>query len=414
MSPRHFSWMLKSCFPKRQQPHQPGPISSAAAVATAAAPAPATAISSLPDDLVLEILVRVPFSTLARLPSVCRRWAYLLNSSAFLTLRRRNEVLIQALFSISVTDSAIYAAVLRLDLECDWNVSSFVPWKDNSRRPVPALLMFSHFRLVSVGRKVYIVAAEGILRCDTWTGTLASKAAMAIPRKKFAAAAVAGKILVAGGSDHSSAVEEYDPVTNSWRVVSESPRRRYGCIGASADGVFYVVGGLKIGQPSGNDVRPAAEAAHVYASSMDLYDVAAGVWLRSRTVPGGGCVMAACAADGDVYVLSSHAVELSFWRFTGSRRNPRFGEWRRIKNPPLPRQVSLDGRVRFSCVGVGKAVLMVQLGSCIDDLLRRSGRSARGFRDGLVLLYDCAADKWTRVPDLPELMRRAACVCVEC
>ncbi|PIN24918.1 hypothetical protein CDL12_02346 [Handroanthus impetiginosus] len=258
-----------------------------------------------------------------------------------------------------------------------------------------------------------------MLRCDTWTGTLVPKAGMGFLRKKFAAAAVAGKILVAGGCARSSAVEEYDPDENVWRVVSEAPRRRYGCIGASVDGVFYVIGGLKIGS-SGSDglacgSRAAgAEAAHVYASSMDLYDAASRGWLRSRAVPGGGCVVAACAAAGDVYILSSHAVELSFWKFNALRKSDNFGEWCRIKSPPLPAQVRLDSTVRFSCVGVGEKVVLVQVVGCIDDLLRRSGRPERGLKEGLVLVYDCAGGEWTRGADMPEVIRRAACVCVEC
>jgi hypothetical protein len=38
----------------------------------------------------------------------------------------------------------------------------------------------------------------------------------------------------------------------------------------------------------------------------------------------------------------------------------------------------------------------------------------RGLREGLVLVYDSVAGEWSRGPDLPEVIRRAACVCVEC
>ena len=57
--------------------------------------------------------------------------------------------------------------------------------------------------------------------------------------------------------------------------------------------------------------------AHVYMSSMDLYDVEAHMWLQSRVVPGGGCVIAACFATGHIYVLASHTVELSFTEQSG-------------------------------------------------------------------------------------------------
>lgn len=240
-----------------------------------------------------------------------------------------------------------------------------------------------------------------------WTRTVAIRSPMIFSRKKFALSAIAGKLYVAGGAFKTAALEEYDPATDTWRVVTDAPRRRYGCIGASVDGVFYVIGGLKIG-------THGSEVSHVYASSMDLYDVSASSWLRSRTVPGGGCVVAACDVAGHVYVLSSHAVELSFWRFDGRRKSGgAFGEWCRMKGPPLPAQVRVDSTVRFSCIGVGEKVVLVQVMGCIDDLLRRSGRSMRGLKEGLVLVYDVITGEWTRGADMPEVIRRAACVCVE-
>ena len=107
----------------------------------------------------------------------------------------------------------------------------------------------------------------------------------------------------------ASAVEEYDPDSDSWTVVTHAPRKRFGCIGAAVDGVFYVIGGLKIGSNgsrgvNGSEFSRAATAgaeAHVYASSMDLYDVEARVWLRSRAVPGGGCVVGWLVAGGGVF-----------------------------------------------------------------------------------------------------------------
>lgn len=260
-----------------------------------------------------------------------------------------------------------------------------------------------------------------MLRYNAWTHHVTAKSPMLFPRKKFAAAVVSNKIYVAGGggSGAASAVEEYDPETDTWRVVAYSQRMRYGCIGAAVDGVFYVIGGLKIGGASGNGA--GGIEAHVYASSMDLFDVEARVWLRSRAVPGGGCVVAACAVAGYVYVLTSHVVELSFWRFDARRKcggddsNEGFGEWCKMKSPPMPTQIRLDGTVRFCCVGVGdNKVILVQVVGCIDDLLRRSGRSQRGFKDGLVLVYDSGGGEWSRGPDLPEVIRRAACVSVEC
>lgn len=251
-----------------------------------------------------------------------------------------------------------------------------------------------------------------MLSYNTWSGSIVSKPGMLNARKKFATAVVGGKIYIAGGACRTAVVEEYDPNSETWRVVASAPRKRYGCIGASVNGVLYVIGGLKIGACSSRAVSGAQ--ANVYTSSMDLYDVKSREWLRSRAVPDGGCVVASCGVAGYLYVLASHAVELSFWRFNGCKTNGGFGEWCRIKGPPLPAQVRLDSTVRFSCVGIGDKVVLVQVMGCIDDLLRRGGRSTRGLKEGLVLVYDPAAGEWSRGADLPEVIPRAACVSVEC
>ncbi|XP_050203620.1 F-box/kelch-repeat protein At5g26960 [Mercurialis annua] len=415
---RHFSWLIKSCLPN---PHDtptylsPNPIHTL--TTASAATSTATTLSSLPDDLLLECLSRVSSSSLPPISAVCRRWSSLLRSPSFLLLRRSHNLLHPTIFAFSSSSSTLFAASLRFQ-ENSWKFTTCLPIRfielNNNNNIV-------HARMCAVGSRIFIICRNGLFFCyDTWSCKLSDKSPITYPRKKFATATFAGKIYVAGGgSPGGTAVEEYDPDSDTWRVVTHAPRKRFGCIGAVSDGVFYIIGGLKIG--NGNEFSRAGnvggEAAHVYASSMDLYDVEASVWLRSRAIPGGGCVVAACEAAGYVYILASHAVELSFWRFEARRRvngGKGFGEWSRIKSPPLPAQVRLDSTVRFSFVGVENKVVLIQVAGCIDDLLRRSGRNVRGLREGLVLVYDCGGGEWSRGPDLPEVIRRAACVAVEC
>ncbi|KAG9152486.1 hypothetical protein Leryth_016409 [Lithospermum erythrorhizon] len=400
---RHFSWLMKSCFPNNQQTHQPCPLTTSIS----------TTLASLPDDLLLECLCRVPNSTLPVLSLVCHRWALLLDSPSFHHLRLNHHLITLTIFSISISNSSIFAACHHLlPSYSSWKISSFSPKHQAILESGSFYSPFSSPRLASIGRKIYIIGTSAMLQCDSWTGTVTQMPGTLIPRKKFAAAAVAGKLYVAGGCPRSLAVEEFDPEMNTWRVVCDAPKKRYGCIGASIDGILYVIGGLRVGTAA--DEARVEGPPHVYASTMDLYDVEGNVWLRSRSVPTGGCVVAATAAAGHIYILSSHAVDLSFWKFNASRKCPRFGEWDRIKTPPLAGQVRLDSTVRFSCIGVGEKVVLVQVMGCIDDILRRSGRAERGFKEGLVLVYDCAAGEWSRGVDMPEVIRRPTCVCVEC
>lgn len=415
----HFSWLMKSCFPNpHDKPlpdshiplhrHRQGRLTSTSASAN---------INTLSDDLLLECLSRVPPLSLPSVSLVCRRWSRLVESSAFSGFRRLRGLLRPTVFvlSSSADYSCLLAASMCFDSDPAWRVSLFLASDAISLANLYGLV--SHSRLSAIGPRVYIIGRSSMVCYDTWTGTVTTRSPMTSPRKKFASAACSGKIYVAGGGGcgGSSSVDEYDPRSDTWRVVSQAPRRRYGCVGAAVDGVFYVIGGLRIGSSGSDHPHSTVGAeAHVYASSMDLYDVEARAWLRNRSLPGGGCVVAACAAVGHVYILASHAVELSFWRFNGQRKTVGFGEWERLKAPPLPAQVRIDSSVRFSCVGVGERVVLVQVAGCIDDLLRRSGRLERGLREGLVLVHDTATGEWSRGADLPEMIRRAACVSVEC
>ncbi|XP_057515535.1 F-box/kelch-repeat protein At5g26960 [Amaranthus tricolor] len=405
---RQFSLFIKSCCPNPNNPSQPIiPLPQT----TTKPPktklfSSKTSIATLPDDLLYEILSRVPLSTLPSIAAVCRRWAHLLQSSTFSLLRRNYRLLHSTIFAFSLSS----VSTLRLFVEPSWKLP---PQNDVVIGGVHFHTDFSHARVVGIGRKIFIITRSNSFVFDPWTGLVKTRSGPLFPRKRFAVAVVDGRIYVAGGSLRASAVEEYDPHVDEWRVVGTAPRRRYGCIGVGVDGVFYIIGGLMIG---GAFELRAAEA-RVCASSMDLYDVEARGWLRSRAIPGGGCVVAACGAEGCVYLLASHAVELSFWRFNGRRKGENgggFGEWCRMRSPPLPAQVRLDGTVRFSCVGVEDKVVLIQVMGCIDDLLRRSGRNGRGYKEGLVLVFDCVTEEWSRGPDLPEVVQRAACVCVEC
>ncbi|KAE8718433.1 putative Cyclin B1 [Hibiscus syriacus] len=83
--------------------------------------------------------------------------------------------------------------------------------------PMNTASLHSISRLVSIGPRIYMIGRNSMLRI-------------------------------------ASALEEYDPENDTWLVVAYSQRRRYGCIGAAVDGVFYVIGGLKMGRACGDGV----------------------------------------------------------------------------------------------------------------------------------------------------------------
>ncbi|KAL9233553.1 hypothetical protein vseg_008533 [Gypsophila vaccaria] len=408
-SSRHFSRLIMSCCPNPDAPsHVVKPR-----VLLSSRP---TSIDNLPDDVLYDILTRVPLSFLPSVSAVCRRWDRLLDGDTFTFLRGLRARLRSTLFVFSLVNTLSFST-LRLFVDGSWDVS-----RDNV---VPCRVLadiqggVSHARVAAVGRKVFIVTRFSCFCFDPWTGLIKSRSEPGFSRKRFAVAEVNGRVYVAGGSPHGSIVEEYDPHADEWRVVAHAPRRRYGCVGVGVEGVFYIVGGLKIG----GALDSRAGEARGYASSMDLYDVASRTWLRSRSVPGGGCVVAACGARGHVYVLVSHAVELSFWRFNatrnshGGRRGDNvggFGEWRRMRGPPSTtgRVRVVGGGVKYTSVGLEDKVVLIQVHN--NNKQQNNNDNDNHNNTNNVIIFDCVTQEWSSAPNLPHLVQRVGCVVVDC
>jgi len=418
--PRGLSWFARSCIPADPARHTavPVPIPVPVSVPDAEDPDPEAEppIAALPDELLLEILARVPRASLPSLPAVCRRFASLLASQAFLHLRRARGRLRPCLLAVSSSSSSSSARALLLHLH---HASASSSSLDVAALPLPLpLLLPPHARAVAVGRHVYLVGRGATLRVDPLTGAARACAPTLFPRSKFAAAAVGARIYVAGGSARTAAVEEYDPSADAWRVVAEAPRRRYGCAGAGAGGVFYVAGGVAVGAGGGGGGGAAAVVeAHACAGSVDALHVASGAWAwaRPRAVPGGGCVVGACGAgDGHLYVVASHAVDLSFWRWHGGGGRGG-GGWVALEAPPVPRgAVGLGVAVRVAMAGVGADRVAAVVNVAAVRGHAAAAAASGGAVEGLVLVYDIGGGRWSRASDLPPGFRRAACTAVEC
>nr|CAD1817287.1 unnamed protein product [Ananas comosus var. bracteatus] len=431
-----FSWLVKSCIPDPRHHISPDPSHPPPPPPprnpTGANPAPPSdhdpsPIAALPDDLLLACLSRVPPSSLPSLPLVSRRFSRLLLSPSFLPLRRSLGHLCPSLLSLSLSPSpnaSLSSASLPLitaspspsPSPASWCVSSSplpLPLHPSSSSSSSSSSSFSHARAVALGRFVYLIGRAASLRLDLLTGSLSPRAPTLFPRRRFAAAAVAGKIYVAGGSARARAVEEYDPAADAWRVVAEAPRRRYGCVGAAAAGVFYVAGGLGIGGD--------ALDARACAGSVDAFLVGAGAWVRPR--PSAGAA-AAVPGAGASRARAAPGSTCTWWRATrwsspsgGGRGGPRpQGGWTRLEPPPVPGRFRLGGALRFSCAAVGadKVAALIHVAAVRGGAGAADATAAvADAADGAVLVYDIPSGGWTRGPDLPPGFRRAACVGVE-
>ena len=101
------------------------------------------------------------------------------------------------------------------------------------------------------------------------------KADMPTARSHLVASVIDGKIYVIGGSGNRallSAVEVYDPATNTWARKADMPTARWGFSTSVVDGKIYAISG-SIGHY--RDITPRVEA----------YDPVTDTWTRKADIP---------------------------------------------------------------------------------------------------------------------------------
>jgi hypothetical protein len=159
------------------------------------------------------------------------------------------------------------------------------------------------------------------LRSDEWT----ELAPAPVPLTEVAAAALDGRIWVAGGLDEQgravSTVQVYDPATDSWSRGPELPDAVHHAALVAAEGSLFLLGGY-VGSGFGQTtsaVRYLAPGATTWADAEPLPDgraAGAAAWDGSRFVYGGGVGPRGLA--GDVF-----AIETDTWARIAGLSEPR-------------------------------------------------------------------------------------------
>ena len=116
-------------------------------------------------------------------------------------------------------------------------------------------------------------------------------------------------------------LDEYDPATDTWRVLPDAPHSRDHFHAAVADGKIYVGGGRRSGQ---NGTFESTEGA------IDIYDLSSGNWsTNSRDIP-------TQRAGGTVAVIGDEVIYIGGERNSGSANdetealNVNNGTWRTL------------------------------------------------------------------------------------
>jgi N-acetylneuraminic acid mutarotase len=122
---------------------------------------------------------------------------------------------------------------------------------------------------------------------------------MPAPVQSAAVAVVNGKVYLIGGrtetyatvttaSAASTAVEEFDPETGSWRTRRSMPTARTGAAAAVRDGKIFVVGGARTDQAVG---------------TVEIYDPAADTWASGTALATSRTGHGAVSIEGRMYII---------------------------------------------------------------------------------------------------------------
>ena len=162
---------------------------------------------------------------------------------------------------------------------------------------------------------------------DTWT----KKANMLFRKGTFSASVVSGRIYVFGGFGGSRrAVEEYDPVTNIWTRKTDmpTPRTLLANHAPAVNGKIYVIGGRETNQ------GPAV-------SAVEEYDPMTDTWTKKTDMPTARGAMAVAEVNGKIYAIGGQPDSGAFLR-TVEEYDPVTDTWAKKEDMPTGR-MSISG-----------------------------------------------------------------------
>lgn len=152
----------------------------------------------------------------------------------------------------------------------------------------------AEFSTSVVNRKIYAIGgltpwATGFSRVeeyDSATDTWRERADMPTPRWGLSTSVVNGKIYAIGGTDvwigtttqGLQTVEEYDPVTDTWRKRADMPTARFWFTTSAVNGKIYAIGGKQSKAPA----DPSLSIVEEYDPGFVLEDKAKSVGAKGK------------------------------------------------------------------------------------------------------------------------------------
>jgi len=210
---------------------------------------------------------------------------------------------------------------------------------------------------------------------DPVTDTWMAKSPMPTAREGLSTSIVNGKIYAIGGLsgtsssrmtvDVFSAVEEYDPATDTWSVKSPMPTARAHHYAHVVAGKIYIIGGASSGVPIWDPVF-----------TIEVYDPATDSWAQKGEFLGGLRSGASSIVDGKIYIFGGSPESMKVYKY-----DPATDTWTQNSDLPTARDSSsasaLDGKIYV-------------FGGFFSSNVINAAE-----------VYDPATDTWATTPEIP-------------
>ncbi|KAH0723537.1 hypothetical protein KY285_006081 [Solanum tuberosum] len=239
-------------------------------------------VPGLPEDIALECLTRLHYSTHGVASRVCRRWCRILESKAFYYHRKqtgfthKTACLVQALPSpveSKPTGQPRYAISVFDLVSGIWDRVDPIP-KYPDGLPMFCQIATTEGKLIVMGgwNPVSWDPIKDVFVYDFMTRRWKQCKDMPEARSFFAMGATGGKVFIAGGHDESknalNSAWVFDISSNEWTELPRMSEERDECEGVIIGSDFCVVSGYD------------TETQGRFKSSAELYELSTGQWRR--------------------------------------------------------------------------------------------------------------------------------------
>ncbi|KAG9451643.1 hypothetical protein H6P81_011608 [Aristolochia fimbriata] len=225
-------------------------------------------IPSLPDEISIQILARLPRIRYLNVRLVSRSWKAAVTSPEIYNLRKE----------LGTTEEWLYILTKIDDDKVIWHALDPISMKWQKLPPMPNVVYEDESKWGLSGVRMWNVVGSSIKIADVIRGWLGRKDALdRMPFCGSAIGAVDGCLYVLGGFSRASAMRcvwKYDPRMNSWSEANSMTTGRAYCKTGLLNNKLYIVGGVSRGKGGLTPLQ-----------SAEVFDPSTGIWSEVPSMP---------------------------------------------------------------------------------------------------------------------------------